>query len=127
MDLGFSRTLAIIFGTALPLLGIVRMFTGTSGDPTGFFVDLVNGAFLLVGAWRVGVVAHSGQRFLAAAWGLTVGLFYASLQAQIQAMSKPSVIETPIPPEWAAAGTGFGLLLSIIGLITCLRSTRKHK
>jgi hypothetical protein len=125
MNLGFSKTLAIIFGTALPLLAIVRNFT-TQSDPVGFFVELVAGSFLLISAWRVGMVAHSGQRFLAAAWGLTVGLFYSSLYAQWLMMSKPPLVEPPIPPGYALAATGLGLVVAILGLITCLRSIRKH-
>ena len=125
MNLGFSKTLAIILGTALPLLGIVRNFTAQA-DPAAFFVDLIAGAFLLVGAWRVGVAAHSGQRYLAAAWGLTIGLFYSSFYAQIQMLSKPVLVETPIPPVWGVVGTGFGLFVAILGLIACLRSIRKH-
>ena len=124
MNLGFSKTLAVIFGTALPLLGIVRNFT-TQADAAVFFVDLIAGAFLLVGAWRVGVASHSGQRYLAAAWGLTIGLFYSSLYTQIQMLSQPALVEPPIPPVWALGATGFGLLLSILGLIACLRSIRK--
>jgi hypothetical protein len=125
MNLGFSKTLAIIFGTALPLLGIVRSFT-TQADPVGFFVDIVAGAFLLLGAWRVSVSAHSGQRYLAAAWGLTIGLFYSELYAQVRTMSKPAMVNPMIGPEWSVAATGIGLLIAIIGLIACLRSIRKH-
>jgi len=126
MNLGFSRTLAIIFGTALPLMAFVRMLTATNRDPVGFFADLIAGAFLLVGAWRAGEVPHSGQRFLAAAWGLTIGLLYSSLYAQIQTMWSPSIVEPPISPEWAVAATSLVLLVAVIGLIACLRSARKH-
>jgi hypothetical protein len=126
MDLGLSRTLAFIYGTALPLLGFVRMLTGTNRDPVGFFVDLVAGAFLLVGAWRVGVAAHSGQRYLAAAWGLTVGLLFTALYGEIQSMWVPAMVESPIPPEGVVAGISLALLGAVIGLITCLRSIRKH-
>ncbi len=127
MNLGFSRVLAIVFGTALPLLGMVRNLM-LEPDAGSFFPDLVAGAFLLVGAWRVGVSPHSGQRFLAAAWGLTIGLFYADLHDQIEAMYRPVIVEAPtpfIPPELAIAASGFGLLMAILGLIGCLRSTRK--
>ena len=124
MNLGFSKTLAIIFGTALPLMAIVRNFAAQT-DPAGFFVDLIAGAFLLVGAWRVGVVPHSGQRFLAAAWGLTIGLFYSSFYAQWLMMSNPVSVEPPIPPGYALAATALGLFVAILGLIASLRSIRK--
>ena len=126
MNLGFSRTLAFIYGTAMPLLGFVRILTSTNRDPVGFFVDLVAGAFLLIGAWRVGVVPHSGQRFLAAAWGLTVGLLFTSLYGEIQSMWTPAMVESPIPPEGVVAGLSLAFLGAVIGLITCLRSIRKH-
>ena len=126
MDLGFSRMLAFIYGTALPLLGFVRMLTATNRDPVGFFVDLIAGAFLMVGAWRVGVTAHSGQRYLAAAWGLTVGLLFSSLYREIQSMWVSAMVESPIPPEGVVAGIGLALFGAVIGLITCLRSIRKH-
>jgi len=126
MDIGFSKTLAFIYGTALPLLGFVRILTATDRDPVSFFVDLIAGAFLLVGAWRVSVVPHSGQRFLAAAWGLTVGLLFTALNEQIQTMSTPAAIAGEIPPELVVAGMGIAFLGAVTGLINCLRSIRKH-
>jgi hypothetical protein len=122
MNLGFSKVLAIIIGTALPLLAIVRSWTA-GGDAASFFADLLAGAFLLVGAWRVSISPHSGQRFLAAAWGLTMGLFYSSLYMQALAFWKPVTDEIPL--EFSIAVTGFGLLIAILGLIACLKSTRK--
>src|SRR5262245_60647255 len=118
MNLGFSRVLAIIFGVALPLLGIVRNWTSEQ-DAATFFADLVAGAFLLVAAWRLKVSAHSGQRFLAAAWGLTIGLFYSSLYVQAQGVWKPVTEEPPLPLEFSIAVSSFGLLMAILGLIAC--------
>jgi hypothetical protein len=126
MNIGFSRTLAIIFGVGLPMLGIVRHWTSANGDPSGFFVDLLNGAFLLFGAWKVGEKERSGQRFLAAAWGLTIGLYYSSLAEQIDKLKIVELVEAPISPEWVLAATSLGLLIAVIGLISSLRSTRKH-
>ena len=127
MNLGFSKTLALIFGTALPLMGIVRSFIA-KGDPAGFFEDLIAGAFLLFGAWQVGISKHSGQRYLAAAWGLVLGLLYSDLYAQIQAITVPQIVEvrTPIPPGYGIAISVLSLLCAAVGLITCLRSTRKN-
>jgi len=126
MNVKFSRTLAIIFGILLPLLGIVRNWTTPKGDMGGFFADLAAGGLLLYGVWRVAEKERSGQRFLAAGWGLTVGLMYASLEQQIEALYAGTVAEAPIPAEWAVALTGTGFLLSIVGLISGLRSTKKH-
>jgi len=126
MDVKFSRTLAIIFGVLLPLLGIVRNWTTPKGDAAGFFVDLAAGGMLLYGVWRVAEKERSGQRFLAAGWGLTVGLIYASLEQQVEALYAGTVAEAPIPAEWSVALTAFGLLLSIVGLVSGLRSTKKH-
>ena len=126
MDIGFSRTLAIILGAALPLLGFIRQITTATGDATGFFTDLVVGIFLLFGAWKVGEKTHTGQRYLAAAWGMTVGVFISTLAAQISGLGQVEPVAPPISRSWLTVSAGLGLILATVGLITSLRSTKKH-
>jgi hypothetical protein len=124
MKLGFSRWLAILFGFVILLMAAVRNWTVQQHDPAGFFADFTSAAFLLFGAWKVSENEHSGKRYLAAAWGLTCGLFYASLVNQMNVLGTPQLIEPVIGPEWIALGTSFGLLIAIAGLITSLGSSR---
>lgn len=124
MKLGFSRWLAILFGALVVLLAAVRNWTVEQRDAAGFFADFISAAFLLFGAWKVGQNEHSGKRYLAAAWGLTCGLFYTSLVNQVKVLGTPQLIEPEIGPEWIALGTGFGLLIAIAGLLTSLGSSR---
>ncbi len=121
-----SRWLAVLFGLAIPMLGVVRNRITSQTDPLSFFVDLVTGGFLLYGAWRVGQSERSGQRFLSAAWGLACGILYSSLVLQIEIIRKSEVSEAPLRPEWVAALTGLGLVAMLVGLITSLRSTKRH-
>lgn len=126
MNVKLSRALAVVFGIALPALGVVRNWTLPNGDVAGFLVDLATGALLLFGAWKVGEKERTGQRFLAAAWGLTIGLFYSSLANQISQMWSGEAVEAPISQEWTVVATSVGLILAIVGLISGLRSTRNY-
>ena len=126
MNVGSSRWLAIAFGVLIPVLGIVRNWTEAKQDIAGFFGDIAIGAFLLFGAWKAGQNVRSGQRYLAAGWGMTCGLFYTSLANQIKAMGEPVQTDIMFGPEWSATFTSMGLLVAIIGLIASLRSTRNH-
>lgn len=126
MNVRFSRALAIIFGIALPVLGVVRNWTTPNGDAAGLFIDLAAGSLLLYGVWRVAENEHSGQRFLAAGWGMAVGLSYASMTRHIEEMSVASSVAAPILPEWSLATVAVALLVSIVGLVSSLRSIRRH-
>lgn len=127
MDVRFSRYLALIFGIALPVLGVVRNWTLPKGDASGLFIDLAAGSLLLYGIWRTAKVEHSGQRFLAAGWGMAFALYFTSTMRQIEEMSAASSVDTPIPPEWSVAGSMIGLICSLAGLLSSLRSIKKHK
>jgi hypothetical protein len=126
MNVGFSRWLAIAFGVLIPSLGIVKNWTDAKQDAFGFFADIALGSFLLVGAWKVGQNEHSGKRFLSAAWGLACGLLYASLVRQIDILNSSVQIETDVGSEWSATAAILGLLVSIVGLISSLKSMRTH-
>jgi hypothetical protein len=125
MNLGFGVSLAYMMGVLLPVMGIVRNWTSNEIDPGAFFADLLCGGLLLLGAVKTGQREHTGQRFLTAAWGLTFGIFYASLMQQLQ--PKTGVIastEGYIPEEYLIVPTLVGLLISIVGLLVSLRSIR---
>ncbi len=126
MNVRLSKMLAYIFGIGLPVLGIVRNWTLPNGDPAGFFIDLAAGGFLLYGAWKTGEKERSGQRYLAAGWGLTVGLIYAGIEEHVRNLGKEQALAAPIAPEWVIGAAGLALVAAIGGLITSLRSTRKH-
>ncbi len=125
--IALSRWLAVVFGLAIPMLGIVRNRLASQIDPISFFVDLVTGGFLLYGAWRVGQNKRGGQRYLSAAWGWACGLFFSSLVLQLAALGKADIEEAFIGPQWVAVMTGFGLMAMIVGLVTSLRSTKGSK
>jgi hypothetical protein len=81
----FGRRLALLAGVVLPIGEIARRWHQL-GDPRLFFAwfdDILIGAFLLYGAWRVGQDAVTGQASLAAAWGfalaLAIGSFFSGL------------------------------------------------
>jgi len=126
MNVRFSRALAIIFGIALPVLGIVRNWTLPNGDAAGFFIDLATGGLLLYGVWRTAENEHSGQRYLAAGWGMAFAIYYTSAMRQIETMSVSNNGDVPIPAEWSVAGSMIGIICSIAGLLSSLRSIRKH-
>jgi hypothetical protein len=126
MNVRFSRALAIVFGIALPVLGIVRNWTSPTGDVTGFFIDLAAGGWLVFGVWRTAENEHSGQRFLAAGWGMAFALYYTSTMRLIEGLSITAPVATPIPPEWSVAGSMVGMLVAIAGLLTSLRSIKKR-
>ena len=126
MNVRFSRALAIVFGILLPVLGIVRNWTTPSGDAAGFFIDLAAGGLLLFGVWRTAENEHSGQRFLAAGWGMAFALYYTSTMRLIDGLSNSTPAETPIPPEWSVAGSMVGMLVSGAGLLSSLRSIKKR-
>lgn len=125
MNLGFSSSLAFVLGILLPVLGLVRGATATDADLPAFFADLICGGMLLFGAVKTRQRAHSGQRFLAAAYGLTFGVFYSSVMVQLQPrIGGIAPAEGDIPSEVMIVPTVLGLLVAGIGLLTSLRSIR---
>ena len=124
MNVGLSSTLAFIIGALLPILGVVRNWTMTESDPAAFFADLMAGGLLLFGAAKTRQRVHTGQRFLSAAWGLTFGLLYSNLIAQLGPSPTGIHAEADIPNEWLIIPTIAGLLVAFVGLLASLRSTR---
>ena len=125
MNLGFSASLAFVLGILLPVLGLVRSQTLEDSNVWAFIADVLCGGMLLFGAVRTRQRAHSGQRFLSAAYGLTFGIFYSNLIVQMQ--PRAELIVRPdgdISSELMILPTIAGLLVSGVGLLTSLRSIR---
>lgn len=121
MSISFSRYLALVLGVVTPLAETVRRWSTWRENPPALFDDYLLGAFLLYGAWRVGRNAHSGQRFLAAAWAFMCGLAYYSFFEQVYRYRMGLSDPAPIPSLWVAVIKGFGLALGIVALVLSLR------
>ena len=127
MNIRFSRRLAIVLGIITPVLETIRRWHTWQENPPAFFDDYILGGLLLYGAWRVGKDAVNGQKFLAAAWGFTFGMAYASLTWQLEQLRLGNSDPAPISSGWVAVIKGIGFALSILGFVTSLRKIRTEK
>jgi hypothetical protein len=116
-----SRRLAIVFGIALPILETIRRFPqlGELANWPMWIDDLLLGAVLLIGARLTAGLRYHNARYLAAAWGATCGLGYASFFSQLQHLHLPD--PAPVSSEWVAIIKGVGLALAIVALIGALK------
>jgi hypothetical protein len=121
MTITFSRNLAIVIGIVTPVLETIRRWSTWTEYPPAMLDDYFIGGFLLYGAWRVSKNAVSGQRFLAAAWRVGLGMVFLSFFGQLRQMQLGEVDPAPVSTEWVAVIKGIGLLIVIVGLITSLR------
>ena len=122
MTITFSRRLALIFGILAPLAETVRRWNQLDQlSVLPFWVDdYIMGAFLVYGAWRSRQDTGRGYGVLAAAWGFTCGMGYASFFSQLTLLNQPD--PAPISSGWVAVIKGVGSALSVLALIACLRS-----
>ena len=127
MDIWFSRNLAVFLGIITPLLETVRRWHTWRENPPAFFDDYILGGLLLYGAWRVSKNSQSGQRFLAAAWGFSLGMVYSSFFWQLEQNRLGAIDPAPISSEWVAIIKGIGFILVIIGFVTSLRKLSVEK
>lgn len=127
MTISFSRGLAIVFGILTPLLETIRRHKqlGELRVLPFWLDDYILGAFLLYGAWRVGRDLKRGQRFLAAAWGFTCGMAYASFFSQLTVLNEPD--PAPISSVWVAVIKGVGFALAILALTGSLRGVPQNE
>src|SRR5256714_12374147 len=121
MKISFSCYLAIILGILTPLAETIRRWGTWRENPPALFDDYILGAFLLYGAWRVGKDAHSGQRFLAAAWAFMCGMAYSSFFGQLYSLRMGVSDPAPISSASVALIKGVGLTMGVIALIVSLR------
>lgn len=127
MDIWFSRNLAVFLGIITPILETIRRWRTWRDNPPAFFDDFILGGLLLYGAWRVSKNPGSGQKFLAAAWGFTFGMVYASLTWQWEQWRLGNPDPAPISSGWVLAIKGIGFALAIMGLIASLRKVSFEK
>lgn len=127
MTITFSRRLAIIFGILAPLAETIRRWHQLDQISVWPFWldDYIMGAFLLYGAWRAGKDVPSGRGFLAAAWGFTCGMGYASFFSQLTLLNQPD--PAPISSGWVAVIKGVGSAMSVLALIACLRRVPENQ
>ncbi len=120
MTITFSRRLAYVLGILTPLAETIRRWhqLGQLHYLPFWLDDYILGAFLLYGAWRTGRDARSGQPFLAAAWGFTCGMAYASFFFQLDHLHDDPA---PISGSWVLAIKGVGFALAILALVGSLR------
>jgi hypothetical protein len=123
MTITFSRRLAVIFGILAPLAETIRRWNqlGQLNVLPFWLDDYIMGAFLIYGAWRAKKDMPSGLRVLAAAWGFTCGMGYASFFSQLTMLNQPD--PAPISSGWVAVIKGVGSALSVLALIACLRGS----
>jgi hypothetical protein len=113
--LGFSRTAAVLFGLSLPLAETARRWGKVDYWPA-LLDDWCIGLFLLVGVWATETDAPSrgGRTLLAAAWGFTCGLGYASFFGHLRTVDQPDV--GPLPHALLTTVIGFGWLVAILAM-----------
>ena len=120
MTITFSRRLAYVFGILVPLGETIRRWhqLGQLRYLPAWLDDYILGALLLYGAWRTGRDVRGGQRFLAAAWGFTCGMAYASFFLQLEHLHDDPA---PISGVWVLVIKGVGFALALLALAGSLR------
>ena len=116
-----SRILAILIGVLATLLDTIRRWSTWTEYPPAMLDDYLLGAILLYGVWRTGKDPVEGQRFLAAGWGVALGMVVLSFFGQIEGLLQGQSDPAPVSSEMVAVIKGIGLLIVIIGLVTCLK------
>ncbi|HSK76461.1 MAG TPA: hypothetical protein VLQ45_08370 [Thermoanaerobaculia bacterium] len=116
--LNASRRLAYVLGVLTPLGETFRRWGTWWDHPLIFIDDYLIGAFLIAGAWATrGLPSNRGRALLAAAWGFTLGMAYASVAAHWQGMQVGFIDPAPIPTEWVFAIKVAGCLIAAGALL----------
>jgi peptidoglycan/LPS O-acetylase OafA/YrhL len=126
VTLSFSRRLALVIGSLLPIAETIRRWRQLDDLRMWpyWLDDFLIGGFLLYAFWRTRQNPSQNRRFLAAAWGFTCGMGYLSFFEQIA--SRSAVDPAPVPSEWVAAIKGVGLMLSLLALVGSLKEGEKR-
>jgi hypothetical protein len=121
MTINFARRLAYVGGVLAPLGETFRRWSTWRDNPSALFDDYIIGALLVYGAWQVGRDARAGQPFLAAAWGVSCGMGYASFFGQLYSNRQGVVDPSHLPGAWVAVVKGIAFALAILALVASLR------
>ena len=126
MTVSFSRRLALIIGSLVPIAETIRRWHQLDDLSIWPFWldDFLIGGFLLYAFWRTRQNVSANLRFLTAAWGFTCAMAYLSFFGQITSLDVAD--PAPIPTEWVAVIKGVGLILSVLALIGSLKQTETH-
>jgi hypothetical protein len=116
----FSRSLAIAFGILVPIAETVRRWHTWREYPPAIFDDYIMCAFLLGSVLCLDRNVNRGRLVLAAAWGYTCGLGYASFFGHLKQYLHGEADPAPIPSGAVLAIKGIGFLLAIAALIATL-------
>ena len=121
MTLNFSRRLAVVYGVLLPIIETLRRWKqlGDFRMWSAWLDDVLLGAALLYGAWRVARNVETGRPWLAAAWGLTCGIAYNSFFGQLAHLDQQD--PSSLPATWVLGIKGVGTLLAVVALTGALR------
>lgn len=127
MNLTFSRRLALVYGVSLPIIETIRRWKqlGDFRMWPSWLDDVLLGAALLYGAWRVAKEVEKGRPWLAAAWGLTCGIAYNSFFGQLARLDQPD--PSALPAAWVVGIKGVGTLLAIVALAGSLRHASRSQ
>jgi hypothetical protein len=117
-----SRALAVFLGIFVPIAETVRRWNTWRELPLTLIEDYALAALVLYGAWLVGRDFRSGQRFLAAAWGVVCGVGYCSVVGQWNRIQTGEPDPAPVPSTWVLAIKIALFVLGIVALIATLKA-----
>ena len=124
VPLKISRTIALVVGIVLPCIETWRRWHILADWPS-WLDDVLLGAALLYGAWRVAKNVETGRPWLAAAWGLTCGIAYNSFFGQLAHLDQAD--PSALPSTWVVGIKGIGSLLAIVALVGALRQAPRSQ
>ena len=117
--LRFSRSSALLTGSALPIIETWRRWG--SGTPFYSWLDDYIAAGLLLYAWYAGrKTLIRSSPFLMAGWGYTFGIAYMSFFGHLD---RPAGLDVSgVPNTWAIGFKGFGLAFALLNLFGAYRA-----
>lgn len=119
IDLNLSRNLALGIGPLLPVLETIRRIR-IGGNIVWWLDDYLIGLFLIASALLTFKNPEKGRRYLAAAWGFALGMGYVSFFSHL--LDRNESGKTLFHNDLVTGVIGFGIILSILGLLGSLRS-----
>jgi hypothetical protein len=122
--LSYSKALAFSLGVLIPIAETIRRRSQLLqiNNLAYWFDDYILGGILLFAAWKAKRNPLDGQKYLSAAWGLTVGALFLSTLSQVERLggTDPSLIS----PLTIAVAKAVLLIIALSGLVTSLYKIR---